>query len=249
MCSSPMLGESYSAQTISNITRQLDTACSSFIAAHWRMNISIFFWMAIVLKVRDTARKVRRRMILVAYGVTRHRPAPRAGLSVRSGRKPSAWKQFLQDLFLRGLEGKTLQLIISDGGKGLQAALPSFPQRAGAALLAHKLRNIADKISRQEGSCVAGASAIYSCQQPKRSPTGLPRLEAALAASPPQRGGLCGARSRRAAKLFRRPASPLDQGAHHQRQSAPAEWRKVPAKQSRVLALQGPPETDGCYSK
>jgi len=35
------------------------------------MNISIFFLDGIVLKVRDTARKVRRRMILVAYGVTR----------------------------------------------------------------------------------------------------------------------------------------------------------------------------------
>src|SRR5260370_10546185 len=65
-------------------------------------------------------------------------------------------------VYLRGLEGKTLQLIVSDDGKGLQAALPFiFPNVPVQRCWAHKLRNIADKVSRQEGSCVAGASAMY----------------------------------------------------------------------------------------
>jgi transposase-like protein len=68
----------------------------------------------------------------------------------------------LQDLYLRGLEGKALQLIVSDGGKGLQTALPLvFPYVPVQRCWAHKLRNIADKVRHEEGSCVAEAAAIY----------------------------------------------------------------------------------------
>ena len=43
-----------------------------------------------------------------------------------------------------------------------QAALPFvFPRVPVQRCWAHKLRSIADKVSRQEGSCVAGASALY----------------------------------------------------------------------------------------
>jgi len=159
----PVLGESYSAQTISNITRQLDTAVQQFHRGPLADEYLYLFLDGIVLKVRDTAGKVRRRMILVAYGVTRTGLRRVLAYQFAPDESQAAWEQFLQDLFLRGLEGKTLQLIISDGGKGLQAALPFiFPHVPVQRCWAHKLRNIADKISRQEGSCVAGASAIYS---------------------------------------------------------------------------------------
>ena len=43
-----------------------------------------------------------------------------------------------------------------------QAALPFvFPHVPVQRCWAHKLRSIADKVSRQEGSCVAGAAALY----------------------------------------------------------------------------------------
>src|SRR5258708_23308428 len=158
----PMLGESYSAQTISNITRQLDTAVQQFHRGPLADEYLYLFLDGIVLKVRDTAGKVRRRMILVAYGVTRTGLRRVLAYQFAQDESQAAWEQFLQDLFLRGLEGKTLQLIVSDGGKGLPAPLPLiFPNVPGQRCWAHKLRNIADKISRQEGSCVAAASAMY----------------------------------------------------------------------------------------
>src|SRR2546429_622007 len=120
------------------------------------------FLDGIVLKVRDPARKVRRRVILVAYGVTRTGQRRVLAYQFAHDESQTAWEQFLQDLFLRGLEGKALQLIISDGGRGLQAALPLvFPSVPVQRCWAHKLRNIADKVPRKEGSCVAEAAAIY----------------------------------------------------------------------------------------
>ncbi len=164
----PVLGEAYSAQTISNITRQLDTAVQQFHRGPLADEYLYLFLDGIVLKVRDSARKVRRRMILVAYGVTRAGRRRVLAYQFAHDESKAAWEQFLQDLFLRGLEGKTLQLIVSDGGKGLQAALPFvFPSVPVQRCWAHKLRNIADKVRHQEGSCVAQASAIY--RAPSRS--------------------------------------------------------------------------------
>jgi putative transposase len=158
----PVLGETYSATTISNITRELNQAVQQFHRSPLADEYLYLFLDGIVLKVRDSARKVRRRMILVAYGVTRGGLRRVLAYQFAQDESQAAWEQFLQDLYLRGLEGKTLQLIVSDGSKGLQAALPFiFPNVPVQRCWAHKLRNIADKVSRQEGSCVAEASAIY----------------------------------------------------------------------------------------
>ncbi|HEY4816337.1 MAG TPA: IS256 family transposase [Candidatus Acidoferrum sp.] len=164
----PVLGETYSAMTISNVTRQLNTAVQQFHRGPLLDEYLYLFLDGIVLKVRDSAGKVRRRMILVAYRVTRAGLRRVLAYQFAQDESQAAWEQFLQDLYLRGLEGKALQLIVSDGGKGLQAALPFiFPHVPVQRCWAHKLRNIADKVSRQEGSCVGQAYAMY--RAPSRS--------------------------------------------------------------------------------
>jgi len=78
------------------------------------------------------------------------------------GESEASRAEFLQDLYLRGLEGWCLQLIDSHGGAGLRAALPLlFPCVAVQLCWAHKLRNIADKVRRREGSCMAEAATMY----------------------------------------------------------------------------------------
>lgn len=59
-------------------------------------------------------------------------------------------------------EGKRERLIVAEGGKSLRAALPVVYPRIPLQLnWAHKMRRIAGKVSRKEGSCVAEASDIY----------------------------------------------------------------------------------------
>lgn len=158
----PVLGEAYSAQTISNITRTLNHAVQQFHQRPLRDDYVYLFLDGVVLKVRDLAAKVRRRMVLVAYGVLPNGKREILAYQFAQGESEAAWVEFLQDLFLRGLTGKNLQLIVTDGGSGLRAALPVVYPRIPLQLCwAHKMRNIADKVRRQEGSCVAAASAIY----------------------------------------------------------------------------------------
>jgi putative transposase len=158
----PVLGEAYSAQTISRIARGLDAAVEKFHRRALGDEYVYLFLDGVVLKVRDARGKVRRRVVLVAYGVT---PAGRREvLAYRLAQAESevAWTAFLQDLYLRGLEGRRLRLVVSDGSTGLHAAVSLvYPQARVQRCWAHKLRNIAEKVPQKEGSCVAQAAAIY----------------------------------------------------------------------------------------
>ena len=158
----PVLGEACSAQTISRITRRLNHAVAQFHRRPLRDDYVYLFLDAVVLKVRDLAAKVRRRTVLVAYGVLPNGKREILDYQLAQGESETTWLEFLQDLFLRGLEGQNLQLLVTDGGTGLRAALPVvYPRIPQQLCWAHKMRNIAGKVSRQEGSCVAEASAIY----------------------------------------------------------------------------------------
>src|SRR5213593_1070907 len=158
----PVLGEACSAQTISRITRRLYHAVAQFHRRPLRDDYVYLFLDAVVLKVRDLAAKVRRRTVLVAYGVLPNGKREILDYQLAQGESETAWLEFLQDLFLRGLEGQNLQLLVTDGGTGLRAALPVvYPRIPQQLCWAHNMRNIAGKVSRQEGSCVAEASAIY----------------------------------------------------------------------------------------
>ena len=158
----PVLGEDYSAQTVSNITRELNARAAQFHRRPLRDHYSYLFLDGVVLKVRGANGRVQRRTVLVACGITISGRRELIAYQLAPGESQAAWEEFLQDLFNRGLLGKNLKLIITDGGKGLRAALPLiFPRVPVQLCWAHKLRNIADKVRRDEGSCVAQAAAIY----------------------------------------------------------------------------------------
>jgi putative transposase len=120
------------------------------------------FLDGVVLKVRDSAGTVRRRLVLVAYGIRVGGRREVLAYGQAQGESEAAWTAFLQDLFLRGLEGGNLRLITTDGSAGVRAALALvYPQVRMQLCWAHKLRNIADKVAKKEGSCVREAAAIY----------------------------------------------------------------------------------------
>lgn len=169
----PVLGESDSPQTVSRIARGLNRAVEAFHQRPLRDEYVCVFLDGVVLKVRDARGKVRRRWVLVAYGITAQGRREVIAYQLARGESEASWTAFLQGMFLRGLEGGCLRLVITDGSTGLRAALglvwPQVPlQRCGA----HKLRNIADKVPKKEGSCVREAAAMYrapSRQQAQRS--------------------------------------------------------------------------------
>ena len=55
--------------------------------------------------------------------------------SIVSGESREAWEKFLTDLYLRGLKEEDLEMIVTDGGKGLISALSlSLPFNSNTAL-------------------------------------------------------------------------------------------------------------------
>ena len=75
----------------------------------------------------------------------------------------AAWEGLLQDLYRRGLEGKNLLLIVTDGCPGLAAAIETvYPPALHQRCWVHKMRNILQKVRKRDYEAVkAGAQAIY----------------------------------------------------------------------------------------
>jgi transposase-like protein len=83
--------------------------------------------------------------VLAAWGITTEGKAVFAGLAPGSGESTDAWADFLTDLRERGLTCPLL--IVSDGAKGLIAAIEQFyPHALRQRYLIHRLRNVLAKI-------------------------------------------------------------------------------------------------------
>ena len=83
---------------------------------------------------------------------------------VRSqGESPAAWEGLLGDLYRRGLEGRKLQLIVTDGCPGLAAAIQTvYPRVLHQRCWVHPMRNILEKVRQRDYEAVkADAQAIY----------------------------------------------------------------------------------------
>ena len=79
------------------------------------------------------------------------------------GESQADWEALLQDLYRRGLEGKNLLLIVTDGCAGLAAAIQTvYPRVPHQRCWVHKMRNILEKVRKRDYDAVkADAQAIY----------------------------------------------------------------------------------------
>ena len=73
------------------------------------------------------------------------------------------WSALLESLRSRGLEGKALRLVITDGAPGLLAAIRLvYPYAAHQRCWVHKLRNVVNNVRKaDQPEVTAGAQQIY----------------------------------------------------------------------------------------
>jgi len=155
-------GEPVSAQTVSNLSRHLDRLVRSFQQAPLQDEWAYLFLDGVSLRVRRPSGRKCVQM-LVAYGV---KPDGRRQLLAflrSSGESQAAWEGFLNHLHTRGLHGKHLLLIVTDGCPGLAAAIQTvYPQVKHQRCWVHKMRNILEKVRKRDYDEVkTGAQAIY----------------------------------------------------------------------------------------
>ena len=155
-------GEPVSAQTVSKLTRELDDAVRQFHSAELSDEWVYLFLDGVSLRVRRPGGRKRVQM-LVAYGVKHDGTRHLLAFQRSSGESQQAWEGLLQDLYRRGLIGKQLQLIITDGCPGLAAALQIvYPRVPHQRCWVHKMRNILEKARKRDyDELKAGAQAIY----------------------------------------------------------------------------------------
>lgn len=155
-------GEPVSAQTVSTVAKSLDGLVKQFHEAALQDEWAYLFLDGVSLRVRRPAGRKRVQM-LVAYGVRRDGTRRLLAFTRSQGESQAAWEGLLQDLYRRGLEGKNLQLIVTDGCPGLAAAIPTvYPRAQHQRCWVHKMRNILEKVRKRDYDAVKrDAQAIY----------------------------------------------------------------------------------------
>ncbi len=146
----PVLGEAVSPTTVSRVSRILDTAVASFHRRPIRRRYRFLFLDGVVLKRRTGMGSVKR-VVLVALGMTEDGKKEVIDFTIVHGESQAAWDAFLSDLYRRGLRAEGLELIVTDGGTGLLAALPFvYPGTPTQRCWAHKVRNIINIVRKKD---------------------------------------------------------------------------------------------------
>lgn len=161
-------GEVVSAQTVSKVSRSLDRLVKAFREARLKDEWVYLFLDGVSLRVRRPSGRQRVQM-LVAYGVRADGGRQLLGFLRSQGESQAAWEGLLQDLFGRGLEGRNLKLIVTDGCEGLAAAIQTvYPHVEHQRCWVHKMRNILEHVRKRDYDAVkADAQAIYRAESRK----------------------------------------------------------------------------------
>ena len=159
-----------SAGQVSKLAKRLDGEVRRF---HTRPVEDTFMYLlldAIHLKARGTPRlfqtglrRTRKRVVLVAYGITTGGIKQIVDFRLANGETRAAWERFLTNLYRRGLRGSTLRLITTDGGGGVIAGVEeAYPHVARQRCWFHKMQNVAAKLRRKDQADVLdGLRAVY----------------------------------------------------------------------------------------
>lgn len=161
----PLIGETVSAQTISNITKSLDDEVRKFHTRILEDTYLYLFLDGIVLKVK-TGFGSKKKIILVVYGITHYGKRELIDFIVTKHESEKAWEVFLNNIYRRGLRGTTLQLIITDGSPGLIDAVDMvYPHIPRQRCWVHKLRNMTNYTrKRDRETCQKEVRRIYDAK-------------------------------------------------------------------------------------
>jgi putative transposase len=150
----PVLGEPVSPTTVSRVAQSLDTAVAAFHLRPIKRPYRFLIFDGVVLKRKTGAGSVKR-VVLVALGITEEGRKEVIDFSIAPGESQGAWEGFLTDLYKRGLTEQGVELIVTDGGKGLLAALPMvYPGIPLQRCWAHKSRNVLNYVRKADHKAV-----------------------------------------------------------------------------------------------
>lgn len=150
----PVLGEQVSAQTVSRVARQLDAQVEAYHRRRLEDRYEVLVLDGIVMK-RKSGVGARKRTVLVAFGICPDGNKEVIDFMQVKSESQNAWEGFLNNLYLRGLQGENLKLIVVDGGRGLLSALQLvYGQVPVQRCWAHKTRNVLNYVKKKDQEAV-----------------------------------------------------------------------------------------------
>lgn len=166
----PLLETTFSASCVSSVTKILNTKVKEFHKRELLDEYQFLFLDGITLKVKSSL-KATKKLVLVAYGITVFGKKELISFRIASSESQASWEAFLNDLYNRGLSGDNLKLAITDGCKGLHAALDvvyAYTKRQHCWV--HKLRNVAKYLKKiHEKQVLSEAKKIYQADTERQA--------------------------------------------------------------------------------
>ncbi|HOU35806.1 MAG TPA: IS256 family transposase [Candidatus Omnitrophota bacterium] len=146
----PVLGTTISASGISRITKRLDSSVKEFHQRKLLDEYQFLFLDGIAISVKGSL-KAKKILILVAYGITVFGKKELIAFTIANAESNAACEGFLNDLFKRGLEGRNLKMIVTDGSKGFINAIEIvYPHAKHQRCWVHKLRNATKYLKKDD---------------------------------------------------------------------------------------------------
>jgi putative transposase len=151
-----------SPSTVSKLAMALDTEVKAFHERSLEDDYEYLLLDGVNLKSREFGYG-KRRVVLAAVGIRSDGRRELIDFYTVDSEGESEWSVFLNDLYRRGLKGRRLLLITTDGAPGIRLALRMvYPRVAHQRCWAHKLRNIANKLPKKhQATCIDQARRIY----------------------------------------------------------------------------------------
>ncbi|MBU3959171.1 IS256 family transposase [bacterium] len=161
----PILETTFSASCVSRVTKSLDKKVKQFHRRKLLDEYQFLFLDGITLSVKGSLKAVKK-LVLVAYGITLFGKKELISFRIASSESQAAWEAFLNDLYNRGLKGENLKLIITDGCKGLIAALDTvYAYTKRQHCWVHKLRNVSKYLKKcDQKQVLSEAKKIYQAE-------------------------------------------------------------------------------------
>jgi transposase-like protein len=168
-------GKEVSPQTVSSTLSSLDEALSRFKDKPIEDTVEFLFLDGISQKVRQIG--IEKKVMLCAFGIHRkkehqeERDKDILSFQLTDVEDKASWRGFLANLKGRGLSGKHLKLIITDGNPALIKVLKSlYPFTKAQRCIAHKMRNVAVKIRKvNRPQCLKEAKLVFASENRKEA--------------------------------------------------------------------------------
>jgi len=150
-----LTGRSVSAQTVSTIVQKTDQELETYRTKPLEDKYDYLFLDGIYDKIREIG--LERKVLLCALGMTKDGKKELLSFHLVDSESEENWTEFIIDLKNRGLKGKSLRLIISDGNPALKATLKRlFPYKRHQRCIWHKMTNVQAKTKKRNRKALMG---------------------------------------------------------------------------------------------